>query len=633
MSTPGLFGNTENQASNQAGAPAEAANSPIHERASQATQSLYRKFRPQTFDSDELVGQDAIVRTLRNAIQLDRVAHAYLFAGPRGTGKTTTARLLAKAVNCLHPDLAMRPCNQCAACLAISAGSAMDVVEIDAASNRGIDDIRELRERVKFAPAHLRTKFYIIDEAHQITGAAANAFLKTLEEPPSHTRFVLATTDPEQILATIVSRCQIFEFKRIPADTTKRRIAYVAAQEGLTISAGALDLIARQSGGSLRDALGLVDQLAAYRQTGEGEGDQQISVDDVRELLGLSRDEVIVQMLVAIAGRDAATALALLQQANDRGADPRQVARQIVQFLRAIMHALADPVSTADPEVQRVASMFSLSEAMTEAQRFSELDFKVRHSTIPQLPLEIGIVGSVLREGHSQTPDPAQTRALVLDRVSQRGPEPGIPQQSGLPAEVEKTARSLSERVRNPPNPLGRQPAASPKPAGGPNQEPKQAPSKDYSNPATTAGNLTIDQVRSQWDQIRADVKARSRRVDALLVSVDPVAVQGDTLILASAYPFHRNKLGEPEVQSVVEDVIERLLGQRVRVSTVMHDEAPKFRGPGLILDAPETDHASTATRYDQPAGSPGSNGQLSDDDRRTLDAAKNIFDAEEIDL
>jgi len=167
---------------------------------------LYRKYRPQTFDADELVGQEHIVRTLRNAIALDRVAHAYLFCGPRGTGKTTTARLLAKAVNCLDPDPARRPCNVCESCRAIASGAATDVIEIDAASNRGIDDIRELRERVKYAPTQLRTKFYIIDEAHQITGAAANAFLKTLEEPPGHTKFVLATTDPEELLATIVSR-------------------------------------------------------------------------------------------------------------------------------------------------------------------------------------------------------------------------------------------------------------------------------------------------------------------------------------------------------------------------------------------------------------------------------------------
>src|SRR6478609_11824957 len=213
------------------------------------TQSLYRKYRPQSFDADELVGQEHVVKTLRNAILLDRVAHAYLFCGPRGTGKTTTARLLAKAVNCLAPDVDDRPCNACANCIAISTNATTDVIEIDAASNRGIDDIRELRERVKYAPSQLKTKFYIIDEAHQITGAAANAFLKTLEEPPPHTKFILATTDPEQLLPTIVSRCQRFDFKRFPRVTIIEHLTNVAALEGVSIDQEALAVIGEHAGG------------------------------------------------------------------------------------------------------------------------------------------------------------------------------------------------------------------------------------------------------------------------------------------------------------------------------------------------------------------------------------------------
>ncbi len=229
---------------------------------SASTSSLYRKYRPQSFDSDELVGQDYVVRTLRNAISLDRVAHAYLFSGPRGTGKTTTARVLAKAINCLVDDPRGRPCQVCANCLAINAGATPDIIEIDAASNRGIDDIRDLRERVRYAPAQLHSKVYIIDEAHQITGAAANAFLKTLEEPPSHTRFILATTDPEELLPTIVSRCQRFEFRRVSADDMTRRLQKVADLEGIPIEPDALRMIARHATGSLRDALGLLEQLS-----------------------------------------------------------------------------------------------------------------------------------------------------------------------------------------------------------------------------------------------------------------------------------------------------------------------------------------------------------------------------------
>src|SRR3712207_6138992 len=259
MTVPSLFGDSDNDDS-LAATTAETIASRRADAAS--TSSLYRKYRPQSFDSDELVGQEHIIRTLQNAVRLNKVAHAYLFSGPRGTGKTTTARVLAKAINCLHDDPNQRPCNTCQNCRAINSGASPDFIEIDAASNRGIDDIRDLRERVRYAPAQLRSKVYIIDESHQITGAAANAFLKTLEEPPAHTRFILATTEPEELLPTIVSRCQRFEFRRVSVDHIVRRLQTVTALEGISVEDDALRLIARHATGSLRDALGLFERLA-----------------------------------------------------------------------------------------------------------------------------------------------------------------------------------------------------------------------------------------------------------------------------------------------------------------------------------------------------------------------------------
>ncbi len=575
---------------------------------SSGTTSLYRKFRPQTFDASDLVGQDAIVQTLKNAVRTNRVAHAYLFTGPRGTGKTTTARLLAKAVNCLDQDLENRPCNKCDACNAIAQGSAIDVLEIDAASNRGIDDIRELRERVRFAPVQLRTKFYIIDEAHQITGAAANAFLKTLEEPPDHTRFVLATTDPEQILPTIVSRCQRFEFRRIPTGDVVRRLEHVADLEGLSLDAAALAIIANHSQGSLRDALGLLDQLASFNRSDAAGDEQTITGDDVRSLLGLSRDEVIVQLVDAIADQDAAIALDYLQSAIGRGSDPRQIARQIVQVLREVMHAIADPLSERDPEVRRLANRFGLAEAMDEAERFSELDFKVRHGAIPQLPLEIGLVRATLRGNDAvRNPSPAPPLSTFPIRPETEMPASNPPNQT-----PPNQQRSLSEKVRGNVIPISRGSAAS------------GETSKPRSSDAHAGPVPTIETVRTMWDQVRANVKARSRRIDALLMSVDPHSMRGDTLVLVSAYPFHKSKLGETDVRRLLEDVLADTLGASLKIETVLAHEPVQADG------STGEPNAQVEARPGSPSDSE-SRTPPSDGGKKILDAAKNLFDAEEI--
>src|SRR5215210_2221120 len=392
MTVPSLFGDSDEHEG-----PAPLSPVAIETSGSGAgfasTSSLYRKYRPQSFDSDELVGQEHIVRTLQNAVRLDRVAHAYLFSGPRGTGKTTTARVLAKAINCLHEDPGQRPCNACANCGAINAGASPDIVEIDAASNRGIDDVRDLRERVRYAPAQLRSKVYIIDESHQITGAAANAFLKTLEEPPSHTRFILATTDPEELLPTIVSRCQRFDFRRVSAEDIVRRMQTVAALEGLSVEDDALRLIARHATGSLRDALGLLEQLALGSTIAGGEpGSQSITAADVTATLGLSRNDRVEGLVAALGRRNAAEALRIVQRAVDDGEDPRQLNRQLLAYLRLLLIERSGGTSDADGRARELASMFSLSELAAMARRFGEIDFSIKHAPYPQLPLEVALV-------------------------------------------------------------------------------------------------------------------------------------------------------------------------------------------------------------------------------------------------
>ena len=289
--------------------------------------ALYRKWRPQSWD--EVAGQEHITQTLRNAVMLDRVAHAYLFSGPRGTGKTTCARLVAKAVNCLNPDLENRPCNECDHCKAITAGRFMDLIEIDAASNTSVDDVRDLRDKINFSPSQGRFKVYIIDEVHMLSTAAFNALLKTLEEPPAHAIFVLATTEIHKIPATVLSRCQRHEFRRIPIEIIVNYLKEKSQEEGLKIEEPVFVEVARQATGSLRDAISLLDQLTSTNE--------EITLAMAQTILGTATSLRVIEIVDALVAKDAAAGLELIDQALDTGTDPRQLARQVVSYLRNVL--------------------------------------------------------------------------------------------------------------------------------------------------------------------------------------------------------------------------------------------------------------------------------------------------------
>ena len=292
-----------------------------------ANQALYRKYRPQVWD--DVVYQDQVTRVLKNAIRTNRVAHAYLFSGPRGTGKTTVARILARAVNCLNEDLENRPCDQCANCVAVNNGQFLDLIEIDAASNTSVDDIRELRDKINFAPGVGRMKVYIIDEVHMLSTAAFNALLKTLEEPPAHAMFILATTEIHKIPATVLSRCQHHEFRRIPVAEIVRRLTKICNDEGVTADEAALTLIARQATGAMRDAISMLDQMTA--------AGNNFTLADAQEILGIATNQSVVDLTDAIISRTHAGGLTAIHAALDAGTDPRQFARQTVEYLRQLL--------------------------------------------------------------------------------------------------------------------------------------------------------------------------------------------------------------------------------------------------------------------------------------------------------
>jgi DNA polymerase III subunit gamma/tau len=538
---------------------------------------LNRKYRPQSFDSDELVGQEHIVRTLKNAIRSNRIAPAYLFCGPRGTGKTSTARILAKAANCLDPDADKRPCNQCIACIAINSGATTDVIEIDAASNRGIDDIRDLRDRVNYAPTQLKTKFYIIDEAHQITGAAANAFLKTLEEPPAHTRFILATTDPEELLPTIVSRCQRFDFRRHTPEIIAKRIRALADREGIRLADDALALIADLAHGSMRDPIGLLDQLSNY-QAASG---TELSADDVRSLVGISHSEVAVRIYVAIGEGNAQAALQAINEAVIAGQDPRQLNRQILSLIRDGLYiASGARTKTEEPHITEATERLGLQRLLHIATSFADTDYSIRLAVIPQLPLEMAVLDSIIgpaqpaQDAAHQTAMPAQP----VPRPQPRQDEPTAPRQSPrepepaeIPNAIEPTSPGLAamvrDRDRTPGQSAGKTTPATSKAASA------DVVANDNGLAQAVGDGFTIEMLVDIWPRVRADVKSLDRRTEALLMEIEPIDITADEIVLAAAYEFHRDKLNEEDRRALVESVIGRRVGRTIRVSCVLRSE------------------------------------------------------------
>ncbi|TEU18716.1 MAG: DNA polymerase III subunit gamma/tau, partial [Anaerolineales bacterium] len=294
-----------------------------------ATQALYNRWRGQVFA--DILGQDHITKTLQNQIRAGRVGHAYLFAGMRGTGKTSTARIMAKAVNCVGETDAP-PCDHCHICRSIAEGRSLDLIEIDGASNRGIDEIRQLRDSVSFSPSEGRYKIYVIDEVHMLTNEAFNALLKTLEEPPPHVIFILCTTAPHRLPDTVLSRCQRFDFRRAPLPLLLKKLHMICDQEKIAIERDALEFIARRATGSFRDAESLLDQLSSY-----SDGLEEITLEQVRSILGSVSSALVTQLVLSMTAGDLPAGLRTINQAIDTGAEPRQFLKEIIDHLRALL--------------------------------------------------------------------------------------------------------------------------------------------------------------------------------------------------------------------------------------------------------------------------------------------------------
>ena len=394
-------------------------------------QALYLKWRP--IDFDDVIGQDHITHTLRNSIKTGRIRHAYLFSGPRGTGKTTTARLLAKAINCNHDDLARRPCNECQSCFNINAGRFLDLIEIDAASYTGVDNVRDLRDKIAFAPGEGRYKVYIIDEVHRFSGSAFDALLKTLEEPPDHALFVLATTEIDKVPATIKSRCLQFEFRRVPQQQVAERLQIIAEEEGLTVEPSALDLIAREGTGSVRDSISLLDQIVS-------DPDETITLDLARQILGAAHSDSVKNLTDAIISQDISRGVHLINAAVDGGSDPRQLGRQIVEYLRYLLLA-----QTSNPELVQTsaeerdiiydqARQIPRPTLLRSIRLFNDAINDPQSGWQPQLTLELAFIESARASDEvavshtiAQSPPPNPAPAIDDTPASEPGAPPVVP--------------------------------------------------------------------------------------------------------------------------------------------------------------------------------------------------------------
>ncbi len=550
--------------------------------------ALYRRWRPRIFE--EVIGQRHITDTLKNQIHSDNIAHAYLFSGTRGTGKTSTAKIMARAINCLSP-VGENPCNECEICRGMLEESLMDIIEIDAASNNGVDDVRELRENVKYPPSRAKYKVYIIDEVHMLSQGAFNALLKTLEEPPGYVVFILATTEPQKIPATILSRCQRYDFKRISAEVLTAHLKSISESLGVKADEKALSLIVRNADGAVRDALSILDQCVSFT---EG----TLDYDDVVSTLGLTTEHWLFSIVDRVIDQEASEAMRMVHEMVNDGKNLGHFIKSLTGHYRNLMLSksgadltyIMDSTEESIEETQRQAEKLTMGEILRSIDVLTRLESQSRWATQPRVHLEMTLV-KLMQPESDMTVEGLLSRIERLENaIARGGPVAAMSPSgdSGLPRrqEVRETPAPVeqkSERVHR--SQAGQGPSESDKPAmrvepaveGEASHSIAQAPEQnagtqdaDVVVEATKVygSDVAIEEITSKWGQILEIVRKSKIQVQAFLIEGTPAYVEDGALMIAfkDGYAFHMDMIEREENRKIVEGAIERVLSKSLRV-------------------------------------------------------------------
>lgn len=556
--------------------------------------ALYRAWRPQTFR--DMVGQQHIIQTLQNAIREDRVSHAYLFNGPRGTGKTTTAKVVAKAINC-EKGPSPEPCNECDACRGITAGTVMDVVEIDAASNRGIDEIRDIRDKVRYAPSEVRYKVYIIDEVHMLTSEAFNALLKTLEEPPAHVIFILATTEPHKLPATIISRCQRFDFRQVSLPEQTARLRQICEEEGIAADADAIAYIARLSDGGMRDAISLLEQVSAY-------GGERITLDNAIDVTGGLAAEQFEQLVEAVRDRNAGAILPLVEGLMQAGKSADKCLENLVYYFRDLLVLKLAPQGKAATErivdqdrYREMAEAFSPELLFRMIDVLNQYQQEIRHATLPQTIFEVALmkVCTLQESGGSRAAAHESAATADVSSASVAGGEVQRLQQriDALEKRIEQlqhtgvrsdgasqdSAATRGGGSRGSGGNFGKGGAAGG--LGGTIARVKLDPF------LASADSQATGQVRMKWADILQRVKSNNISTHAWFVNGEPVSAADNTILVAFKNAIHRETTEKAINREVIERVLQEVYSRPVKLATVMLKEwqTATENGPAAAAD------------------------------------------------